>query len=61
MLGVDLDAGAEPGVQGQVSRAAFERQPHRQALHHLDPVAGRILGRQQRAQPVPGLKLITLP
>src|SRR4051794_22923744 len=40
VMGVDIDRGAEPGMQRHVGGWVLERQPHRQTLHHLDPVAG---------------------
>src|SRR6202021_841223 len=48
MAGVDRDLDAHAGAQREAVRELFEGKPNRDALHHLDPVAGGILWRQQR-------------
>ena len=47
---VDIDADMEGGAERQRVRpveALHQGNPHRDALHDLDPVAGRILWRQK--------------
>jgi len=49
VFGIDRDVHAQAGMQRDtVERRVIELQPHRHALNHLDPIAGRILRRQQR-------------
>ena len=48
MSGVDLDHHAHAGAKRRLGHWMSQSQPDRQALHHLDPVAGRILRRQKR-------------
>src|SRR6188508_804068 len=46
--GVDAHLCAHAGAQGRTLARVLEREPHRDALHDLHPVAGGILRRQQR-------------
>jgi cation transport regulator ChaC len=39
--GVDADIGGHAGAQRRLARPLDQPQPHRQALHHLHPVAAR--------------------
>src|SRR6202166_4778484 len=48
MAGVDRDLDAHAGAQRKAVPNLTEGKPHRDALHHLDPVAGGILRWQQR-------------
>src|SRR6202035_3651945 len=48
MAGVDRDLDAHAGAQRTTVPNLAEGKPHRDALHHLDPVAGGILRRKQR-------------
>src|ERR1700692_4993983 len=48
MAGIDRDFDAHAGAQREIIRGMIEGKPNRDALHHLDPVAGGILRRQQR-------------
>src|SRR3984893_2257198 len=48
MAGVDRDLDAHAGAQRKAVPNLAEGKPNRDALHHLDPVAGGILRRQQR-------------
>src|ERR1700730_2463313 len=48
MAVIDRDFDAHAGAQREAFRDFFEGKPHWDALHHLDPVAGRVLRRQQR-------------
>src|SRR5690242_11459609 len=43
---VDIDIGAHPRPQRIVLRRALDLEPNRQTLHHLHPIAGRVLRRQ---------------
>jgi hypothetical protein len=56
----DADRGGRPDAQRQ---EATGQQSHtnRYALGHLDPVAGRVLRRQQRNLPAPPDRLCTTP
>src|SRR6202012_1239795 len=47
-LCVDLDVGAQAGLQQHGCVRVGDMQAHGNALHHLDPIAGGILGRKQR-------------
>src|SRR5258708_89518 len=44
---VDFDRDTHAGGKRQVGMAGIDRDPHRQPLHHLHPVARGILRRQQ--------------
>ncbi len=46
MFGVDFDHRAHAGAQGGTALGVGEDEAERQALDHLDPVAGRVLRRQ---------------
>src|SRR6202048_5413823 len=48
VAGVDRDLDAHAGTQRETVRDLAEGEPNGYALHHLDPVAGGILRRQQR-------------
>src|SRR5579863_1328270 len=48
MPGIDLYRRAQPAVQRVRGIGAVELDAHRQALHHLYPVAGRVFRRQHR-------------
>ena len=58
---VDDDVGGQAGDH-RPARIAVERDPHRHALAHLDPIAVGVLRRQQREfEPVPAPMLATWP
>jgi hypothetical protein len=46
MLGVDLDRCAHARAQRRIVRPGGEQDADRHALHDLDPIAGRVLRRQ---------------
>jgi len=46
VTGVDIGDDAHAGAKFRIVRFAVAGDPHRNALHHLDPVARRILRRQ---------------
>ena len=46
MAGVDLDRRAHADAQGRIALLAHHRGADRDALHDLDPIAGRVLRRQ---------------
>src|SRR3546814_6952148 len=56
---IDGDFYTEPRMQRNACRHFIYNKLHRQPLHHLDPVAGRILRREQR-KAVPGARAETL-
>ncbi len=45
MSGVELDRGAHAGPQRRIVTVHLDGDTHGDALHHLDPVAGGVLGR----------------
>src|SRR5690349_2287758 len=45
---VDVDIGAHSRPQRMVLRDVLDLEPHRQTLHHLHPIASRVLRRQHR-------------
>src|SRR5882672_6499773 len=48
MGGVDIDRGAHARPQRKIPRLAVDADTHRDALHHLAPVAVRLLRRKDR-------------
>src|SRR6185312_6946952 len=46
VAGIDFDIDRHAGAQGTLRVGMLQHQLDRQALHHLDPVAGRVLRRQ---------------
>src|ERR1700716_890884 len=61
MTGVDFDRSAEPGMQWRVRVELLETEAYRQTLDDLHPVAGGVLGRQQReGQPGAGAEALDL-
>src|SRR3954454_17548969 len=48
VTGIDFDIGAEARAERHVGRGLLDRQTDGHALDHLDPVAGSVLGGEQR-------------
>src|SRR5262249_38464662 len=48
VTGVDVDGDAHAGAQDRVLRLAVDADAHRDPLHDLDPIAARVLRRQDR-------------
>src|SRR6202040_388597 len=48
MAGIDLNRDAHAGAQLKLFRLRIDTNPHRNALADLDPVAARVLRRQDR-------------
>src|SRR5579872_7483917 len=46
--GIDIDIDAHPSAKKLGVARILEHETHRHALHHLDPVAGRVLSGKQR-------------
>jgi len=61
MPGVDFDRDAQPGVQRGIRVEVFKMEAYRQTLNDLYPIAGGVLGRQQRkGQPRAGAQTFDL-
>ena len=48
MAGIDRDLDAHAGAQREMVQCLIKGKANRYALHHLDPIAGGVLRRQQR-------------
>src|SRR6266702_5038939 len=46
--GIDVDGDAHAGAQDRIVRLAVDADAHRDALDYLDPIAARVLRRQDR-------------
>src|SRR5271155_5367453 len=48
VTGIDVDSDAHPDAERRFAFGVFDPNAHGDALHDLDPIAGRVLGGQQR-------------
>src|SRR5271167_2991392 len=48
MTRIDVDCDAHPDAQRRLALGVLDPNAHRNALHDLDPIAGRVLGWHQR-------------
>ena len=63
MVGVDLGLDAHAGTQLGIARLAVDADAHRNALHHLHPVAAEVFcaGSTENSEPLFGAMLSTSP